>query len=282
MIFEKVYPDIFRAFEKIVSDQEKKDAYIFFGPKGVGKSEFALLFAKSFLCGTMPNCGFCSQCLYENHPDILIVRKEENDERIKAQTVRESIRFALIPPHTQHKFVIIENAELMTQQGFSALLKAIEESKKFTTFILTTSKIELIPTTIVSRCVKIRFFPNFDLLIDEKIREKEFSESTINIIRNIGYFNPSIINMEQDKIEKIWRAINCIITEDKNGFMKIVNEIKDSDEAREILDALESYIAKNTGKLGKTAIEIWEKIKSARAKIELFINPQLVLLSLIF
>lgn len=270
--------------EKTVYDQDIKGAYIFFGPQGIGKVDFALFFARSFLCGVIPYCGFCSECRYEVHPDILLVKKGADDERLKAETIRFALDFSLIPPYSFHKFIIIQNAHQMTQQGFSALLKALEESKPYVTFILTTSKPAYIPPTILSRCIKVRLFPKINEFVEMKVRERNFSDEIKKIALNISYFNFSVLEKDEAQIERIWKILRCVVSPDssKAEYLKLIDEIRESEEAFEILDALESYLVRNSEKLGRSSVELWDKIKSAREKLELFINPKIVLLSLIF
>lgn len=279
-----LYQDLYQRFSQIVQKQERRGPFIFFGPRGIGKLDFALIFAKSFLCGNMPPCGFCSECVYENHPDILIVRKAEQDERLKAEHVRSAVEFAIVPPYSFHKFIIIQDVELMTQQGYSALLKTLEEAKNYITFILITSKVELIPSTILSRCIMVRFLPKIEDLVSFKLQERGFSDEIRDILNNISYFNFSVMEKPEEKIERIWKMISCIISplDSAAEYVKLVNEVRDFEEAREILDALESFLGKNSIKLGRFSVELWEKVKSAREKLEIFINPKLVLLSLIF
>ncbi|MCS7213686.1 MAG: AAA family ATPase [Candidatus Calescibacterium sp.] len=281
---KRLYPNTYKVFERMVQNQEIRNAFLFYGPQGVGKIDFALHFAKSFLCGLMPPCGFCSECVYESHPDILIVRKSADDERLKVESVRSAIDFALVPPYSSRKFIIIQDAHLMTQQGYSALLKALEESKPYTTYILTASKIELIPSTIVSRCVKVRFFPNIKELLETKIQEKNFPQDVNEILYNISYFNFSVIEKDEETIRRIWKILSCVINpEDSRAeFIKLINEIREIQEARDILDSLESYLVKNSAKLGSFSVDLWEKIRTARRNLEVFINPKIVLLSLVF
>lgn len=284
MDFLKIYPDLYQKFSELVRNQERRGPFIFFGPRGVGKSDFALAFAKSFICGNMLYCGFCSECTYENHPDILVVKKSEQDEKLKAEYIRSAVEFAIVPPYSFHKFIIIQDAELMTQQGFSALLKILEESKGHTTFILITSKIDLIPPTIVSRCIKVRFLPKIDDLVSLRLQSIEISDEIKDILRNISYFNFSVMEKSEEQIEKIWKVINCVVSplSSPAEYIKFISDVKDFEEVKEILNALEAFLVKNSTKLGKFSVEIWEKVKSAREKLELFINPRIVLLSLIF
>lgn len=282
--FQKIFPHVYRMFERVVQEQEKRPAYLLVGPSGIGKAEFGLFFARSFLCGVMPPCGFCLECQYVEHPDILLVKRGPDDERLKVDAVRSALSFAFVPPYSHHKFIIVKDAHLMTQQGFSALLKALEETKPHSTFILTTSRLELVPSTVISRCIRVRLMPNFDELIEDRIKGKGLSDEMVRVLRNISMFNLPVMEKEEKDIERIWKILSFIVYPDTSvsSFLEAIDEIREPEDARDVLDALESFVVKNSEKLGKFGVDLWEKIKSARQKLELFINPKAVILSLIF
>jgi hypothetical protein len=288
MDFEKLFPEQFEFFAKSVEEGKIRGAYIFWGPDGIGKEEFAIFVARGFLCGTMPPCGFCSQCIFQEHPDIMVIRKKPEDERIKAEYVRDAIKFSLIRPISHHKFIIFSDAHLMTPQGFSALLKTIEEPYPFSSFFLITSKLEMIPPTIVSRCIKVRFsIRNLQKVISEKVREKFQSKELVEKATIISFLNPNMPDIIQDgeELQRIWEMIESVIVgegEYKLRFIRLLDEFikNDRDMARKFLAGLESFIAHNPEKFGRRAIGIWENIKRARILVELFIPPKFALLTL--
>ncbi len=289
--FQRIFPDAFSFFSRVVETQRISHSYIFWGPDGIWKLEFAIFVARSFLCGFMPPCGFCSQCVFDHHPDIFLVKRGEGDERLKVSAVREVLGLARVAPTvSHHKFILFDEAHLMTQQSFSALLKSIEEPKPSTTFFLVTTKLDVIPATILSRCVRVRLFPSdFDAIIEEKMREKfpGLDDSRKEKLISLSFMNPSILDkISPEDIDKIYEMISFLISsgdkKSRHFFIKYVDEyISDRDTARVFLDALESYILRNFEVLGKFGSELSSKVLSAKRKIELFLNPKVVLLSLI-
>ncbi len=285
--FEKLFPEQFDFFARSVEKGDIKGAYIFWGPEGIGKEEFAVFVARSFLCGTMPPCGFCSQCIFQEHPDIMVVKRGPEDERLKVEYVREAIRFSLIRPFSHHKFIILSDSHLMTQQGFSALLKTIEEPSPFSSFFLITSKIEMIPRTIISRCIGVRFSTrNLQKIISEKIKQKFQTKELLDKLAIISFLNPNIPDIIQDaeELQKIWEMIESVIVgegEYKIKFIKILDEFvqNDRDKAKKFLASLESFVGRNPEKFGKRAISIWENIKKAHMLVELFVPPKFALLT---
>lgn len=289
--FEKLFPENFRFFSEVVRNSSSSRAYIFWGPDGIGKLSFAKFFARSFLCGTMPPCGFCSQCVFEEHPDILVVSRKEGDERLKAEYIREAIRFAKFQPYSFFKFIIFSEAHLMTQQSFSALLKAIEEPKQYVTYILVTSKIDFIPPTILSRCIRVRFFPkDFNTFVMEKLKGKFQNENFVSLVQKIAFANPSIIDMidSEEEFSKIWEMIESAVAEKpefKSNFVNLVEYYigQDREKARKFLDVFEVFLLSNAEKFKSSSIIFWEKLKRARIMLDTyFMNPKFVLASIIF
>jgi DNA polymerase III delta prime subunit len=175
----------------------------------------------------------------------------------------------------------------MTQQGFSALLKTIEEPSPFSSFFLITSKIEMIPRTIISRCIGVRFSTrNLQKIISEKIKQKFQTKELLDKLAIISFLNPNIPDIIQDaeELQKIWEMIESVIVgegEYRIKFIKILDEFvqNDRDKAKKFLASLESFVGRNPEKFGKRAISIWENIKKAHMLVELFVPPKFALLT---
>lgn len=293
-LFEEIFPEQFRFFADTIDKGRISGAYLFWGKDGIGKTSFALFFARSALCGIMPYCTFCKSCSYNEHPDILLVKKGDEDERLKVELIRDAIRFSYIPPIFGRKFVIIKSAHLLTQQGFSALLKTIEEPKPFTTFILISEKIDVIPLTILSRCIRIKFVPHknaLEKLIRKRIREKfgNISDDLESMLISVLFEKPSLIERidSGEELMILWDMIKLFflgISDNSSRFElfeKVQEFCSERDRARLFLDFLESYVSSNLHRFGANSVSIWEKLKNARRKIEIFINPKIVLSELI-
>lgn len=157
-------------------------AYIFAGPKGIGKEKMALEFAKALNCtsNTIDACNNCHSCKrINNFNDNNVVWIEPETNSIKIEQIRALQKDSYYKNNESlYRVVIIKNAELMTSQAANSLLKFLEEPAANTVImLLVENKQQLLPT-IKSRCQVINFShlsPNsiVDILKGEGYRETE-------------------------------------------------------------------------------------------------------------
>ncbi len=140
-------------------------ALVFSGPEGVGKQFAAGLFARAVFCraqATVP-CFTCDPCLRIERgvfPDLIQVGIAETKTRILIDQIREIERIVAYHPFSgDSRVIIIDPADLMTEDASSAILKTLEEPPAGTHFILITCRAFSLPPTILSRCQKVRFSP---------------------------------------------------------------------------------------------------------------------------
>ncbi|MBE3099786.1 MAG: hypothetical protein IMZ44_21935 [Planctomycetes bacterium] len=169
-------------------------AYLFVGPRGVGKGLAARAFAKLLMCAgprgsgdTLDSCGKCTHCTRIDrgtHPDLYWFRKEEdrNDFRISlvtrrsgdaaspAITVTESV--VLHPMEAPRTVTVLDDAELLNAPAANALLKTLEEPTPHAVLILLAADASQLPGTILSRCQWVRFGPLPEEFVAEKVRER--------------------------------------------------------------------------------------------------------------
>lgn len=136
-------------------------AYLFAGPRGVGKRSVARLLARIALCtGVNKPCGACGPCvrfLTDNHPDVHTLRPEKS---LGVDDVRELITaLQLRAFEGRLKVAFIERADRMTPQAQNCLLKTLEEPPEGTLFFLMTDAPGALLPTIVSRCRQVNFHP---------------------------------------------------------------------------------------------------------------------------
>lgn len=147
-----------RVLKGHLSSASISHAYLFLGPKGVGKMTAALAFAAAINC-LDGGCGICRSCVKISgalHPDILIIQAGGNF--ITIDQVREVQRDAVIKPfEAECKVYVIEEIERMTKEASNALLKILEEPPNGVMFILTASNLSSVLDTISSRCSHILF-----------------------------------------------------------------------------------------------------------------------------
>ena len=135
-------------------------AYLFSGPRGVGKTTTARLIAMSANCtstGKKP-CGVCESCLSVragSHPDVREIDAASNNSVEDVRDLRANVD--LVSMRGGKKIYILDEAHMMSRAAFNALLKTLEEPPEHVIFILATTEPEKILPTILSRCQHFRF-----------------------------------------------------------------------------------------------------------------------------
>ena len=148
-------------------------AYLFYGPRGCGKTTTARILAKALNCTgnghTKPTdepCGKCPQCLEIAQSSDLDVLELDAASNTQVEKVREAIidTVALASSRDRFKVFILDEVHMLSTSSFNALLKTIEEPPAHVVFILATTEKHKVPATIVSRCQTFRFRP---ITVDE-------------------------------------------------------------------------------------------------------------------
>ena len=146
-------------------------AYLFSGPRGVGKTSAARILAKSLNCEKGQSdspCGVCSNCASiarGNSLDVIEIDGASNTSVNDIRTIKEEVLFA--PNSSKYKVYIIDEVHMLSNSAFNALLKTIEEPPPYIVFIFATTEIQKVPATVRSRCQQF----NFRLISVEKIKE---------------------------------------------------------------------------------------------------------------
>jgi len=142
----------------------KKDrvaqAYMFTGPRGVGKTTSARIVAKALNCMKSPGnpCNTCSNCIEitdGRNMDVLEIDGASNRGIEEIRNLRELIKFS--PINAPYKVFIIDEVHMLTTPAFNALLRTLEEPPVHGKFILATTDIHKVPSTIISRCQRFDF-----------------------------------------------------------------------------------------------------------------------------
>ncbi|MBI3028828.1 MAG: DNA polymerase III subunit gamma/tau [Candidatus Rokubacteria bacterium] len=138
-------------------------AYLFAGPRGIGKTTTARLLAKALLCtarqGPEP-CGACPACrdlVAGTLVDVIEIDGASNRGIDDIRTLRENVRYA--PARGRYKVYIIDEAHQLTKEAFNALLKTLEEPPAHVVFVLATTQPHEMPLTVLSRCQRFDFKP---------------------------------------------------------------------------------------------------------------------------
>lgn len=152
---------IVTTLKSAISSNRLAHAYIFAGPRGVGKTSTARILAKSLNCKNGPAvkpCQKCPSCLEISQGrslDVIEIDGASNRGIDEIRTLRENVKFS--PTSGRFKIYIIDEVHMLTTEAFNALLKTLEEPPEFVKFIFATTQPNKVIPTILSRCQRLDF-----------------------------------------------------------------------------------------------------------------------------
>jgi len=172
---------VIRTLQNAIKFKRIAHAYIFSGPRGIGKTSTARILAKSLNCFNGPTtepCNNCSNCIEiteSRNMDVLEIDGASNRGIDEIRNLRENVRY--VPVKGNYKIYIIDEVHMLTLQAFNALLKTLEEPPDKVIFIFATTQPYQVPLTILSRCQRFDF---------KRITTSDITKQLINICNSEG------------------------------------------------------------------------------------------------
>ena len=145
-----------QTLKNAVEQNRLAHAYLFVGPRGIGKTSTARILAKALNCihgPTITPCGVCDSCkeiTAGNSLDVLEIDGASNNKVEEVRTLTENVRYA--PVKGKYKIYVIDEVHMLTPSAFNALLKTLEEPPEHVKFIFATTEPQKVLPTILSRC----------------------------------------------------------------------------------------------------------------------------------
>jgi len=250
-------------------------AYIFSGPRGVGKTSTARILAKSLNCENGPTlhpCNKCERCVRITDGysmDVIEIDGASNNGVDSIRELRNKVNFA--PAEGRYKIYIIDEVHMLSQGAFNALLKTLEEPPPYVIFVFATTDPHKIPSTILSRCQWFNFrrislvdiVAKLNMIIkDEKLN---IDDKTLNMIARsstgsmrdaesaldqiIAYCGKDITSQSVREVlgiieeEVFFDFIEAIIKNDTLKGIEIVNRTSDlGEDASQFIKNLMEYV----------------------------------------
>ena len=291
--------EIVKSLKLSLKNKSMAHAYLFSGPRGVGKTTIARLIAKGVNCLNLKEngepCNECKNCKAINEgrfSDLIEIDAASNRSIDEIRSLKEKINYQ--PVEGLKKVYIIDEAHMLTKEAFNALLKTLEEPPAHVIFILATTELEKILPTIISRCQRYDFKP-LDLEEMKSGLEHILKEENLSMTDDVypviyenssGSMRDSISILERLIVTANGEEINLKIAEDTLGItpssrIKIfLNKLLNENEY-DIINELEN-LANDSFDIELFFKDLAKYCKNAILKKELDIDKGLKIISTIY
>ena len=262
---------IVKTLKNAIKNHKNGHAYLFFGPRGTGKTTISKIFARAVNCTDSKDgnpCGKCDNCkksIEKECVDIIEMDAASNNGVEEIRELRNKI--SLVPAELTYKVYIIDEVHMLSTGAFNALLKTLEEPPEHAIFILATTNQQKIPETIISRCQCFSFkrISNDEIVSNlKKICKSEKIKVETEVLEEIALSSDGGMRDSIGSLDKLSSYNSDKITYD--DYIEI-NELLRKSELKDFCDSIYSSdikkvleIINNINNSGKNLIQVLSQI----------------------
>ena len=262
---------IVKTLKNAIKNHKNGHAYLFFGPRGTGKTTISKIFARAVNCTDSKDgnpCGKCDNCkksIEKECVDIIEMDAASNNGVEEIRELRNKI--SLVPAELTYKVYIIDEVHMLSTGAFNALLKTLEEPPEHAIFILATTNQQKIPETIISRCQCFSFkrISNDEIVSNlKRICKSEKIKVEKEVLEEIALSSDGGMRDSIGSLDKLSSYNSDKITYD--DYIEI-NELLRKSELKDFCDSIYSSdikkvleIINNINNSGKNLIQVLSQI----------------------